>query len=57
VPTAALICISLVIRDAHHLFMGLGAIVFLLGRNVYSSPLPGFESDCFVIVADVPCGF
>ena len=44
--TIVLIAISLVIGDVEHLSMySLAIFVYLLWRNVYSSPLSIFESD------------
>ena len=40
--TVVLICISLMISDAEHLFMYLLAILCILWENVYCDPLPTF---------------
>ena len=38
--TVALVCISLMTIDVEHLFMFIGHLYILFGKNVYSNPLP-----------------
>ena len=45
-----LICISLIISDIEHFFMGLLAILCLLWRNVCLSLLSIFQLGCFVVI-------
>lgn len=46
----AFICICLMINNAVHLLMCLLATRMPSLENVHSSPVPGFELDCFVVV-------
>lgn len=46
----AFICICLMINNAVHLLMCLLATCMPSLENVHSSPVPGFELDCFVVV-------
>ena len=45
-----LVCISLMVNDANHFFMGLWAFVYIFWWNVYSNPLPIFKFDLFIFL-------